>query len=87
MNPGAWGRVAPTRSEQRGLGARSPVKPRIRVGEARELPKRMASIRKKKCFSPTRPAMGGSKPIGAMRWHRNRRIKILAAESGEPTNV
>ena len=34
------------------------------------LPNRMAAIRKKKCFSPTRPAMGESKRIGAMRWLR-----------------
>ena len=42
---------------------------RVRAGEARELSNRMAAIREKKYFSPTRPAMGESKPIGANRWH------------------
>ena len=36
----------------------------------REPPNRMAAIREKKCFSPTRPAIRESQPIGAMRWHR-----------------
>ena len=33
---------------------------RVRAGKAREVPNRMAPIREKKCFSPTRPAMGES---------------------------
>ena len=46
---------------------------RVRAGKAREVTNNMAAIREKKSFSPTRPAMGESVPIGTIRWHR--RIK------------
>ena len=51
---------------------------RVRAGEARELSNRMAVTGEEKCFSPTRPAMGESKPIGAMRWHRKIKIPLSA---------
>jgi len=43
---------------------------RVWAGEAQKGTIRMAAIREKKYFSPTRPAMGESKPIGAIRRHR-----------------
>ena len=53
---------------------------RVRAGKAREVTNNMAAIREKKSFSPTRPAMGESVPIGAMRWHRAIKAQGTGAE-------
>ena len=47
--------------------------PRGGAGEPHEIVSRIAAIRGKKCCLPSRPAMGESKRIGALRRHR--RIK------------
>ena len=43
---------------------------RVRAGKAREAASRIAAPGEETYFSPTRPAMGESGPIGAIRWHR-----------------
>ena len=44
-----------------------------------------SSSRRGKYFSPTRPAMAESEPIGAMRWHRRSvKGKEAAAAGGLP---
>ena len=53
---------------------------RVRAGKAQEPSNRMAITGEEKCFSPTRPAMGESVPIGAMRWHRAIKARGTGAE-------
>ena len=54
----------------RGMGPGRPHTPGIRGRSPRKLSNRMAVTGEEKCFSPTRPAMGESMRIGALRWHR-----------------
>src|SRR5699024_9358141 len=53
---------------------------RVRAGKAREPSNRMAITGEEKCFSPTRPAIGESQRIGAMRWHRAIKARGTGAE-------
>ena len=54
----------------RGMGPGRPHTPGVRGRSPRKLSNRMAVTGEETCFSPTRPAMGESMRIGALRWHR-----------------
>ena len=60
---------------------------RVRAGEARELSNRMAVTGEEKCFSPTRPAMGESQPIGAICWHRRNENGVRGRSPRQQKNL
>ena len=80
-----WSLFVRTKSDP-GCGAGEAPRKRTRGRSPRKPPNRMAAIRKKRCFSPTRPATRESEPIGALHWHRPIKKDRGPPDGGPPKN-